>query len=86
MTFSYESAFAQREIEGYERLVHDAMLGDQTLFTRGDGIERLWEVASPLIEHPPELQVYQPGSWGPAAVEELIAPRRWHLPEDGHHH
>ena len=86
MTFSYESAFARRELEGYERLVHDAMLGDQTLFTRGDGIERLWEVASPLIEHPPELQVYQPGSWGPAAVEELIAPRRWHLPEDGHHH
>jgi glucose-6-phosphate 1-dehydrogenase len=81
MTFSYESAFRQRELEGYERLVHDAMLGDQTLFTRGDGIERLWEVASPLLEHPPELLVYEPGSWGPAAVDELIAPRRWHLPE-----
>ncbi len=34
MTFSYESAFAKRELEGYERLVHDAMLGDQALFTR----------------------------------------------------
>ena len=85
MTFSYDSAFAQRELEGYERLVHDAMLGDQTLFTRGDGIERLWEVASPLIEHPPELDVYPVGSWGPAAAEELIAPRRWHLPENGYH-
>ena len=40
MTFDYESAFEKRELEGYERLVHDAMLGDQTLFTRGNGIER----------------------------------------------
>jgi glucose-6-phosphate 1-dehydrogenase len=82
MTFSYESAFAQRELEGYERLVHDAMLGEQTLFTRGDGIERLWEVSSPLLEDPPELQVYEPGSWGPSAMDDLIAPRRWHLPEE----
>jgi glucose-6-phosphate 1-dehydrogenase len=85
MTFNYDSAFARRELEGYERLVHDAMLGDQTLFTRGDGIERLWEVAAPLLEHPPELLVYEPDSWGPGDVEELIAPRRWHLPEKGHH-
>ena len=42
MKFDYDSAFERRELEGYERLVHDAMLGDQTLFTRGDGIERLW--------------------------------------------
>jgi glucose-6-phosphate 1-dehydrogenase len=79
MTFSYESAFAQQELEGYERLVHDAMLGDQTLFTRGDGIERLWEVATPLLEDAPELQLYEPGSWGPEAVDGLIAPRQWHL-------
>jgi glucose-6-phosphate 1-dehydrogenase len=85
MTFSYESAFRKRELEGYERLVHDAMLGDQTLFTRGDGIERLWEVSSPLLEHPPELEFYEPGSWGPAAVDELIEPRTWHLPEEQHH-
>ena len=56
MTFDYDSAFARSELEGYERLVHDAMLGDQTLFTRGDGIERLWEVATPLLEYPPEAR------------------------------
>ncbi len=66
MTFNYDSAFGQRELEGYERLVHDAMLGDQTLFTRGDGIERLWDVAAPLLDDPPELLSYAPGSWGPA--------------------
>ena len=49
MRFDYDSAFERRELEGYERLVHDAMLGDQTLFTRGDGIERLWNVSEPLL-------------------------------------
>ena len=81
MTFDYDSAFARSELEGYERLVHDAMLGDQTLFTRGDGIERLWEVATPLLEHPPALEPYAAGSWGPESANELIAPRHWHLPE-----
>ena len=68
MTFDYDSAFDRSELEGYERLVHDAMLGDQTLFTRGDGIERLWEVATPLLEDPPKLEPYEPGSWGPRAA------------------
>ena len=81
MTFDYDSAFARSELEGYERLVHDAMLGDQTLFTRGDGIERLWEVATPLLDDPPKLEPYAPGSWGPESATELIAPRTWHLPE-----
>ena len=81
MRFSYESAFEASELEGYERLIHDAMLGDQTLFTRGDGIERLWEVAAPLLERAPELRLYEPGSWGPEGAETLIAPRSWHLPE-----
>jgi glucose-6-phosphate 1-dehydrogenase len=56
------------------------MLGDQTLFTRGDGIERLWMVSEPLLEKPPELETYEPESWGPESVDELIAPRSWHLP------
>jgi glucose-6-phosphate 1-dehydrogenase len=79
MRFDYDSAFEQRELEGYERLVHDAMLGDQTLFTRGDGIERLWNVSEPLLQDPPTLETYEPGSWGPESVDELIAPRSWHL-------
>jgi len=43
----------------------------------------LWEVATPLLERPPGVARYAPGSWGPASVNQLIAPRRWHLPEDG---
>jgi glucose-6-phosphate 1-dehydrogenase len=56
------------------------MLGDHTLFTRADGIERLWEVSAPLLEQPPKPLPYAPGSWGPDAIERLVAPNRWHLP------
>jgi glucose-6-phosphate 1-dehydrogenase len=67
-------------LEAYERLMRDAMNGDHTLFTTATGIERLWEVSAPLLARPPEVQVYAPGSWGPGAIRELIAPHRWRLP------
>jgi glucose-6-phosphate 1-dehydrogenase len=84
MEFRYDDSFcAANQLEAYERLIHDALLGDRTLFTRADGIERLWEVATPLLERPPAVERYPPGSWGPDSLNQLIAPRRWHLPEDG---
>jgi glucose-6-phosphate 1-dehydrogenase len=67
-------------LEAYERLILDAMTGDHTLFTTAEGIERLWEVSTPLLEAPPEVQPYLPGSWGPPAIRDLIAPRAWRLP------
>lgn len=58
------------------------MLGDQSLFTRSDGIEHIWRASTPLLENPPPVQPYAPGSWGPEpAISELIAPHPWHLPE-----
>jgi glucose-6-phosphate 1-dehydrogenase len=81
LTFrSGESFDVANDLEGYERLLHDAMLGDHTLFTRADGIERLWEVSAPLLEAPPHPLPYPRGSWGPAAGRQLVAPHRWHLP------
>ncbi len=71
---------AAEVLEAYERLIHDAMIGDQTLFTNAEGIERLWEVSQPLLDAPPEVQLYRVGSWGPSAINELVAPRRWRLP------
>jgi glucose-6-phosphate 1-dehydrogenase len=67
-------------LEAYERLIYDAMSGDHTLFTTAQGIERLWEASSPLIEHPPPVRLYPPGSWGPNAIHQLIAPNAWRLP------
>jgi glucose-6-phosphate 1-dehydrogenase len=67
-------------LEAYERLIRDAMSGDHTLFTTADGIERLWEVSAPLLDNPPEVLIYAPGSWGPGPIRDLIAPHRWRLP------
>ena len=67
-------------LEAYERLIHDAMVGDHTLFNTAEGIERLWEVSTPLLENPPAVQPYAKGTWGPPAITDLIAPRTWRLP------
>ena len=67
-------------LEAYERLILDAMRGDYTLFTTSIGIERLWEVSTPLLENPPPVSRYAEGSWGPNAIHQLIAPRAWRLP------
>jgi glucose-6-phosphate 1-dehydrogenase len=84
MVFRYSDSFAAANaLEGYERLILDAMIGDQSLFTSSDGIERLWEISEPLLENPPPVEPYARGSWGPAAVSRLIAPHHWHLPDAG---
>jgi glucose-6-phosphate 1-dehydrogenase len=67
-------------LEAYERLILDAMRGDHTLFTTAEGIERLWEVSTNLLEAPPPVRHYEPGSWGPNAIHQLIAPHAWRLP------
>jgi glucose-6-phosphate 1-dehydrogenase len=67
-------------LEAYERLILDAMRGDHTLFTTAEGIERLWEVSIPLLEAPPPVRLYPPGSWGPKSVHQLVAPHAWRLP------
>ena len=67
-------------LEAYERLILDAMRGDHTLFTTAEGIERLWEVSAPLLALAPPVRSYSPGSWGPNAIHQLIAPHAWRLP------
>jgi glucose-6-phosphate 1-dehydrogenase len=67
-------------LEAYERLIHDAMIGDHTLFNTAEGIERLWEVSTPLLENPQPVEPYPEGSWGPPAINDLIAPHGWRLP------
>ncbi|MFF3432271.1 glucose-6-phosphate dehydrogenase [Streptomyces sp. NPDC002602] len=82
MVFNYGTSFAaQNSLEGYEHLLLEAMRGNQSFFTRSDGVERLWEVAAPLLDAPPPVEPYAPGSWGPAGIEALVAPYRWHLPD-----
>jgi glucose-6-phosphate 1-dehydrogenase len=67
-------------LEAYERLLLDAMRGDHTLFTTAEGIESLWERSALLLDDPPPVKRYAPGSWGPNAIHQLIAPHAWRLP------
>jgi len=85
MTFRYADSFdTANGLEAYERLLLEAMLGDQSLFTTSASVERLWEVSAPLLENPPPVQPYAPGSWGPQpALNRLTAPYHWHLPGAG---
>jgi glucose-6-phosphate 1-dehydrogenase len=81
MAFYYKDSFAaSNALEGYERLILLAMIGDQSLFTRSYGIERLWEISAPLLANPPPVEPYRVGSYGPESVKQLIAPYHWHLP------
>jgi glucose-6-phosphate 1-dehydrogenase len=65
----------------YEVLLLDAIRGDSMRFTRQDGVEETWRIFEPLIRKPPPVHPYAPGSWGPAAGEELVAGfGTWHGP------
>ena len=75
-----ETEQAADVLEAYERLLLDAMRGDHTLFNTAEGIESLWERSAPLLENPPPVKTYAPGTWGPNAIHQLIAPHAWRLP------
>ena len=67
-------------LEAYERLIHDAMSGDHTLFTTAEGIERLWEVSTPLLEHPPRRSTPTCRVRGAPPDPRAHRPPRWRLP------
>ena len=77
---THETGSSKAVLEAYERLIHDAMRGDHTLFTTAEGIETLWDVSHQLINDPPPVRGYSPGSWGPNAIHQLVAPHAWRLP------
>ena len=65
----------------YEVLLDAAMRGDSTRFTRQDGVEETWRVFQPLLDSPPPVHPYTPGTWGPKAAEDLLAGHgTWHEP------
>ena len=57
----------------YEVLLHAALVGDSTHFTREDGVEECWRILAPLLEDPPPAESYEPGGWGPPSAEQLTA-------------
>ena len=86
MDFSYSQAFGGVTADAYQRLLHDVMIGDPTLFIRTDEVERAWMIVDPLLESWAEeetpLSFYQAGSWGPHEADLLLARdlRQWRDP------
>ncbi|HKE71776.1 MAG TPA: glucose-6-phosphate dehydrogenase [Nocardioidaceae bacterium] len=75
-TVDLDVEFAEAGGEGptpYEVLLHAAMIGEPNRFTRQDAVEECWRIMQPLLDSPPPVQPYQPGSWGPTAVDDLTA-------------
>jgi glucose-6-phosphate 1-dehydrogenase len=83
MDFMYGGAFRTELPDAYERLILDAMLGDQTLFTRSDEVEEQWSIVDAIVagwaRDRPAFPNYAAGTWGPAAAEELVQHdgRKW---------
>jgi glucose-6-phosphate 1-dehydrogenase len=68
-------------LEAYERLLLDVMRGDQTLFTRADEVDRLWQVCQPVLDTPPPVRTYARGSWGPEEALALPGADGWRVPD-----
>ncbi|EKD09671.1 MAG: glucose-6-phosphate dehydrogenase [Limnospira sp. PMC 1291.21] len=85
MDFRYDTAFGKPSTDAYARLLIDCMLGDQTLFTRGDEVEASWRVLTPVLEawdapaKPDSIPFYEAGTWEPVEAELLLNRdgRRW---------
>jgi glucose-6-phosphate 1-dehydrogenase len=87
MDFRYGSSFAVDSPDAYETLLLDAMIGDASLFTRDDEVERAWEILDPILRAWADgaggpLHFYGAGTWGPPAADELLERdgRSWRRP------
>lgn len=87
MNFRYATTFGSNTAEAYERLVLDAMIGDGTLFIRGDEAEASWKLCTPVLDHWQSvgregLDAYAAGSWGPPSADAILAKKRhaWRQP------
>ncbi|MEO6875682.1 MAG: glucose-6-phosphate dehydrogenase [Opitutaceae bacterium] len=87
MNFRYSTTFGSNTPEAYERLVLDAMIGDGTLFIRGDEAETSWKLYTPVLEAwaaagRPGMDSYAAGSWGPPSGDALLAKQNhvWRQP------
>ncbi len=67
------------EMDAYERVLGDAMLGDRSLFAREDYVEEAWRIVDPVLKADTPVYVYEPGTWGPpeVAAQDVVPPGGW---------
>ena len=87
MDFRYGSSFGGHLADAYTRLILDCMLGDATLYARGDSVDVAWQLITPIHEgwarnSESHVYEYEAGTWGPAEADQMLARdgRRWRLP------
>lgn len=85
MDFHYSDLADSKVPAAYERLLHDCMIGDATLYARGDAVERAWEFVQPILnawQSNPEIPIYgyPAGTWGPEEAENLVTHGNWRYP------
>lgn len=80
LDYSYDEHREGVRDSAYARLLVDAMEGDQRLFARADSVEEAWRVVEPILEDPPPIVGYEPGTWGPSNAESLVKGHGWHQP------
>jgi len=72
---------AANEMDAYERVLGDAIAGDTTLFAREDYVEEAWRIVDPVLRADTPVFEYEPGTWGPAEVNQsIVPPGGWHAP------
>ena len=82
LTYDYDERREGPREQAYARLLGSALEGDQRLFARADGVEEAWRVVEPALSDREPVHIYQPGSWGPAEADALVAgDGGWHCPE-----
>jgi glucose-6-phosphate 1-dehydrogenase len=73
-TVNLDLDFGAEVATPYEVLLHAALMGNPIRFTRQDGVEEEWRIMQPLLDNPPPVHPYQPGTWGPVEADQLVAP------------
>jgi glucose-6-phosphate 1-dehydrogenase len=68
---------AAGEMDAYERVLSDAMAGDQTLFAREDYVEEAWRIVDPVLKEDTPVYPYEPRTWGPTEVQAVTPPGGW---------
>tara|TARA_B100000315_G_C14414960_1_gene512798 strand:- start:139 stop:921 length:783 start_codon:yes stop_codon:yes gene_type:complete len=85
MDFCHECKFGPNTPDAYERLIYDATVGDQTLFTSWDMVEHSWKIVDKITKawKRGKVPIYNPGNWGPKEADKLIEKdgRRWYRPQ-----
>jgi glucose-6-phosphate 1-dehydrogenase len=69
-----------KEMDAYERVLGDAMVGDATLFAREDYVEEAWRIVDPVLTAGTPIHEYEPNTWGPSEVERIAPAGGWHNP------